>query len=192
MNNSPFLNEIRSAIRVKNYSIRTEHAYVDWTKRFIRFCSNQHPEVLGDDEVIRFLTYLAVERNVAASTQNLALNALVFVYRHVIKRPLGDVTKTVRAKRPKKLPIVLNRNEIVTLMHSLRGINRLMAALLYGSGLRSMECLRIRIKDVDLDYSCLHIHDGKGQKDRVVTLSNYLIQPLKLQMETTKLLHTVI
>lgn len=189
MKPSPFINEVRQAIRVKNYSIRTEQAYTSWIKRFIRFNQYRHPSELHDEEVVRFLTHLAVNRNVAANTQNQALNALAFVYKHVIKHPLGDITKTVRAKKPRKLPIVLDRDEIVKIMYSLKGTSRLIAALLYGSGLRSMECLRLRNKDIDFTYACLHIHDGKGQKDRIVALSPSLLRPLKLQIENNKLQH---
>jgi len=189
MTPSVFINQVRQIIRVKNYSIRTEQAYVSWIKKFIRFNQYRHPSELHDEDVERYLTHLAVNRNVAANTQNQALNALAFVYKHVIKRPLGDVTKAVRAKKPKKLPIVLDRDEIVKIMFSLRGTSRLIAALLYGSGLRSMECLRLRNKDVDFTYACLHIHNGKGQKDRIVALSPSLLIPLKLQIENNKLIH---
>ncbi|MFT5208389.1 MAG: integron integrase [Flavobacterium sp.] len=144
---------------------------------------------MGDQHVEQFLTHLAVNRNVAPRTQNLALNALVFVYRYVVKRPLGDVTKATRAKKASKLPVVLTRDEILRLMQELQGTHRLMASLLYGSGLRTIECIRLRIKDVDLEYSCLHIHEGKGQKDRIVNLSPQLIAPMKNQMETAMLIH---
>jgi integrase len=182
MTQSPSLKDVRGAIRVRSYSIRTEKSYVGWIVRFIRFHDNVHPKDLYEPHVVSFLTYLAVERNVSANTQNQVLNALVFVYRHVIKRPLGDITSSVRAKKPQKLPVVLSRDEVASLIQSLPLAHKLTAAMLYGSGLRVMECLRLRIKDIDFNYCCLHIHDGKGQKDRIVTLSPHLIEPLKLQL----------
>jgi integron integrase len=189
MTSSPFLNEIRAAIRLRNYSIRTEKAYVDWSKRFIRFHGNSHPAELHDAEVVEFLTHLAVNRHVSASTQNQALNALVFMYRHVVKHALGDITSTTRAKQPKKLPVVLTRHEVSLLLTSLNGIHRLIGSMLYGSGLRISECISLRIKDINYEYSCLHIHNAKGQKDRIVTLSPQLIAPLKTQVDVVKSIH---
>ncbi len=136
MTSSPFLNEIRAGIRLRNYSIRTEKAYVGWAKRFIRFHGNTHPAEIHDAEVVDFLTHLAVNRHVSANTQNQALNALVFMYRHVIKHARGDITSTTRARQPKKLPVVLTRHEVSLLLTSLNGINRLFGSMLYGSGLR--------------------------------------------------------
>jgi integron integrase len=189
MTSSPFLNEIRAAIRLRNYSIRTEKAYVDWAKRFIRFHDNSHPTEMHDAEVVEFLTHLAVNRHVSASTQNQALNALVFMYRHVIKHALGDITSTTRAKQPKKLPVVLTRQEVALLLMSLNGIHRLIGSMLYGSGLRISECISLRIKDINYEYCCLHIHNAKGQKDRIVTLSPQLIAPLKTQVDVVKSIH---
>lgn len=189
MPTSPFLNQIRECIRVKNYSLATERAYVNGTVRFIRFHHNAHPEKLHDLHVVEFLTFLAVKRNVSPSTQNQALNALVFVYRHVIGHPLGDITQTVRAKPKQRLPVVMSRGEVRNILMQLEGVARLMGALMYGSGIRVMECLRLRVKDIDFDYRCLHIHDGKGQKDRIVTLSQQLHMPLKLQLAQVRLVH---
>ena len=171
MPTSPFLNELRNAIRLWHYSIRTETAYVGWARRFIRFHKLHHPANLNDQHVAAFLTYLAVERNVAVSTQNQTLNALVFMCRHGAKRPIGDITGAARAKQPLKLPMVLDRSEVGQLLRALDGSDRLMGALLYGSGLRIMETLRLRVQDIDFNYCCIHIHSGKGQKDRIVTLS---------------------
>ncbi|MFT6432675.1 MAG: integron integrase [Candidatus Azotimanducaceae bacterium] len=144
---------------------------------------------MHDTEVIAFLTYLAVERNVAANTQNLALSALVFLYKRVLKKPLGDLSTSVRAKKPQKLPTVLSREEVTKVLQQFFGTNRLMASLIYGSGLRSMECLQLRVKDVNFEYSCLHVHNGKGNKDRIVALPPRLKPPLALQVKQVALLH---
>ncbi|MCB1647382.1 MAG: integron integrase [Pseudomonadales bacterium] len=189
MNTSPFLNQVRDILRVRNYSIRTEQSYLSWIRRFIRFHKYRHPVDMFEPEVVAFLTWLAVQRDVSPSTQNQALNALVFMYKHVLHRPLGDITSTVRAKRPEKLPVVLSREEVTRLIQAMPSDHKLTAALLYGSGLRVMECLRLRVKDVDLNYKCLHIHNGKGQKDRIVTLATQLIEPLKQQIKTVQLIH---
>ena len=140
------LDQLRDAIRVRNYSIRTEQAYSSWAKRFIRFHQMKRPAEMGDLEVVAFLTHLAVNRNVAANTQNQALNALVFLYKHVIGEPLGDISKSVRAKKPSKLPVVLTRDEVRQVLFILQGNQRLIVTLLYGSGLRLMESLQLRIK----------------------------------------------
>jgi integron integrase len=176
---SPFLERVRSAIRVRHYSIRTEQAYVDWVRRFILFNDKRHPETMGEREVGKFLTFLAVERNVAASTQNQALNALVFMYRHVLERPLDEISGAVRAKRPTRLPVVLTTDEVRRMLGHLRGMPWLVACLMYGSGLRLMENLRLRVKDLDFDHRAIIVRDGKGGKDRVVTLAEELITPLK-------------
>jgi integron integrase len=183
------LDQLRDAIRLKQYSIRTELAYSDWLRRFIRFHNMTHPKDLREPEVVEFLTNLAVKRRVSASTQNQALNALVFFYKHVLQDPLGDITQSVRAKQPQKLPTVLSREEVTKILAVLRGDNQLIGALLYGSGLRLMECLRLRVKDLNFEYACLHIHDGKGMKDRVVTLPTQLHPPLQRLLHRNLLRH---
>ena len=187
--NSPFLQQVRNAIRIRHYSVRTEQAYVDWTRRFILFHGKRHPNELGESEVGRFLTWLAVERNVAPSTQNQALNALVFLYRHVIDRPLGDITNATRAKKPQKLPVVLTQDETKRLFRHLDGNQWLPVCLLYGSGLRLMECLRLRVKDLDFDHRAIIVRSGKGGKDRVVTLPDVLIVPLQRHLASVRNLH---
>lgn len=187
MPSSPFLSELKDILRVRNYAYATESSYVDWVKRYIRYHNHMHPDLLDETHVVQFLTYLAVERKVSPSTQNQALNALVFMYKHQLRKPLGDITKAIRAKPKQKLPVVLTRDEVIRLLQQLTGLNRLIAALLYGSGLRVMECLRV--KDVDIGYHCLHIHNGKGQKDRVVTLAPQLIEPLQVQINEVHLQH---
>lgn len=186
---SPFLQQVRNAIRVRHYSIRTEQAYVDWIRRFILFHGKRHPNELGEADVGRFLTWLAVERNVAPSTQNQALNALVFLYRHVIDRPLGDITNAARAKKPQKLPVVLTQDETKRLFRHLDGNQWLPVCLLYGSGLRLMECLRLRVKDLDFDHRAIVVRCGKGGKDRVVTLPDVLVVPLQRHLESVRNLH---
>ncbi len=186
---SPLLTELRQAIRVRHYSIRTERAYVDWVKRFIRFHGTRHPGELGADEVSAFLTWLAVTRNVSAATQNQALNALTFLYANVLGRPLERLPETVRARTPEHLPTVFTEEEVLKVLGELEGQNWLMAALLYGSGLRLMECVRLRVKDVDFGYRCIVIRDGKGRKDRVVTLADGLVPHLESQIERVARLH---
>jgi len=181
------LDQLRDTIRVKRYSIRTEQAYVGWARRYIRFHGMRHPKEMRETEVAAFLTNLAVKRRVAASTQNQALNALVFLYKNVLNDPLGDITQAVRAKRPQKLPTVLSRDEVKRVLACLKADHQLVGALLYGSGLRLMECLSLRIKDVNFEYSCLHIHDGKGMKDRVVVLPKLMHNPLMHLMHRSKL-----
>ncbi|WP_462270202.1 phage integrase N-terminal SAM-like domain-containing protein [Desulfobacter sp.] len=158
-------------LRTRGYSIRTEQAYESWVTRFISFCGNREPEKLGSGEVVSFLQHLAVQRNVAESTQNQALNALVFFYAKVLKHPLGDIGNFARAKRPKRLPVVLTRNEIAKVLEQMNGRQKLMASLLYGTGMRLMDCIRLRVQDIDFGYRQIVIRDGKGKKDRVVPLA---------------------
>jgi len=184
--NSPFLERIREAVRVRHYSIRTERTYIEWTRRFILFHGKRHPEQMGEKEVAAFLTHLAVDRNVAASTQNQALNALVFVYKHVLERPLGDIADAVRAKRPARLPVVLSQDEVRRLLAELRGAQWLLACLQYGSGLRLMESIRLRVKDLEFDRRAVIVREGKGGKDRVVTLSDALVEPLQRHLASRR------
>lgn len=186
---SKLLDQLRGAIRARNYSLRTEQAYVSWVVRFIRFHGTRHPGEMGDAEVVSFLTHLAVNREVSASTQNQALSALLFLYANVIGRPIGDISSSVRAKRPRKLPSVLTREEVRAVLAELEGDHRLIAAVLYGSGLRLMEALRLRVKDVDFEYQSLHIHDAKGAKDRIVTFPKSLHEPVRIQLEQARLMH---
>ncbi|MEM7365790.1 MAG: integron integrase [Pseudomonadota bacterium] len=174
-----YIERLRERIRSRNYSIRTEEAYTMWLRRFMSYFQAVTPDALHDAEVVEFLTYLAVKRRVAANTQNQALNALVFFYSHVLNRPLGDISLAVRAKKPQKLPVVLTREEVRDLLILLSGPHQLIASTLYGSGLRLMECLRLRVKDIDFHYRCIHVHDGKGFKDRIVVLPSQLIRPLQ-------------
>ncbi len=164
---------------MRHYSIRTEQRYVDWVKRFIRFHGNRHPEEMGSAEVERFLTHLALQRKVAPATQNQALNALVFLYRHVLERPLDEMTNVVRAKRPERLPVVLTVEEVTKVLLRVERAAWLIACLQYGSGLRLMESVRLRVKDLDFEHRAILVRDGKGGRDRVVTLPDELIVPLR-------------
>jgi integron integrase len=182
------LDQVRDAIRLKHYSIRTEQAYVGWIKRYIYFHGMRHPSEMGAPEVEAFLTYLAVKENVAASTQNQALSALLFLYREVLQQDLGPVD-ALRAKRPKRLPTVLTKDETLRLIGCLSGTHQLMAKLIYGSGLRLMECLRLRVKDLEFDRRAIIVRDGKGAQDRVTVLPDSLIPLLKEHLQRVKALH---
>ena len=183
------LEQVRDAIRTLHYSIRTEEAYLLWVKKFILFHQKRHPLEMGAPEVSEFLTHLAVDRKVAAATQNQALSALTFLYRVVLDLPLDWLDDVVRAKRPARLPVVFTRDEVRTVLAQLEGTKWLMASLLYGSGLRLMECLRLRVKDVDCAMSQLIVREGKGQKDRVTVLPAALRDPLKQHLPRVKVLH---
>jgi integron integrase len=176
------LDQVRAVIRTKHYAYNTEESYVNWIKQFILFHGKRHPSGLGNEEVSQFLTYLAVERNVAASTQNQALNAIVFLYKHVLETPLGDFSQFDRAKRPKTLPTVLTVDEVRRLISHLSGENRIIAHILYGSGLRLTECLRLRVQDVDFAQSLILVRDGKGGKDRRTMLPNTVRTALAVQI----------
>ncbi|MFK8076935.1 MAG: integron integrase [Granulosicoccus sp.] len=191
MNNNPpkLLDQLADAVRVRNYSLRTEQAYAMWVKQYIRFHKLTHPQEMGEQEVSAFLNHLAVDRNVAPNTQNQALNALKFLYSNVLLNPLDDVQGVVRAKKKQKLPIVMTQGEIRSVFRELQTPYWLLAGLMYGSGLRLMEALRLRVKDLDFSYRAIRVHDGKGGKDRVVTLPDELIQPLKIQVDQTRILH---
>jgi integron integrase len=164
------LDRVRWHLRVKHYSIRTEGAYVDWIRRFILFHGKRHPEAMGEEEIATFLSHLAVKRKVAASTQNQALSALLFLYQQVLQRKLEFINGVERARQPARLPTVLTREEVRAVLSTMRGEYRLMAELLYGSGLRLMECVRLRVKHVDFGYDVIVVRDGKGMKDRVTML----------------------
>ncbi|MGH8059658.1 MAG: phage integrase N-terminal SAM-like domain-containing protein, partial [Candidatus Entotheonellia bacterium] len=143
------LDQVRGAIRTRHYSVRTEEAYVSWIRRFILFHGKRHPLEMGEDEITRFLSALAVHEHVSASTQNQALCALLFLYRHVLDQNLGWLENLVRAKRPQRVPVVWTRSEVKALLGALKGVHWIMASLLYGAGLRLLECLRLRVKDID-------------------------------------------
>lgn len=182
--NSPkLLDQVRNRLRVKHYSIRTETQYVQWIRRFILFHGKRHPRDMGGLEVEAFLTHLAVEGNVAASTQNQALAALLFLYREVLEMELPWLDKVTRAKRSRHLPVVLTRQEVRRVLDEMNGVYGLMARLLYGTGMRLMECVRLRVKDVDFERLEIIIRDGKGAKDRVTMLPESIAQDLQAHLE---------
>ena len=183
------LDQVSDAIRLKHYSYRTEQTYKEWIKRYILFHSKRHPKDMGADEIQNFLSHLAAERNVAASTQNQALSAILFLYRHVLKIEIEFPTDIVRAEKSKTLPTVLTHQEAITVINKMRGIPQLMAKILYGSGLRLMECLRLRVKDIDFGNRQIIVRDGKGEDDRITLLPESLIPDLELHLQTVRLIH---
>ena len=183
------LDRLRGEIRARHYSIRTESAYVDWVRRFILFNDKRHPADLGPAEVAAFLTHLATERDVAASTQNQARSALLFLYGHVLKLDLPWLDEVISARVGRRLPVVLTQREVRGLLHELKGPMGLIAALLYGTGMRLLEGLRLRIKDVEFERRELTVRDGKGRKDRVTVLPENLILPLQQQIAAVQALH---
>ena len=183
------LDQVRATLRARHYSRRTETAYVGWIRRFILFHGKRHPLELGEAEVTSFLTSLATRRNVSASTQNQALSALLFLYREVRSRDLPWLDGVVRAKRPVRLPVVLSRDEVAALMRQLHGVEWIMATLLYGAGLRLLECCRLRVKDMDFDRREITVRDGKGGKDRVTLLPERTAAPLAAHVERVRRQH---
>ena len=183
------LDQVRDTIRRKHFSLRTEQTYVHWIKRFILFHGKRHPREMGAAEATMFLNHLARERHVASATQNQGLSAILFLYREVLGTPLGWLDGLDRAKRPVRVPTVLTQDEAGRLISQLEGTTRLMTGLLYGAGLRLMECLRLRVKDVDFGYGQILVRDGKGGKDRVTMLPLAAVEPLKQHLVRIKGLH---
>lgn len=183
------LDQVRTVCRRLHYSLHTERAYVRWIKRFVVFHGTVHPRQLDAQDVVAFLSHLAVDCQVAASTQNQALNALVFLYRRVLKMDLGEMERIERPSRRRNLPVVLTREEARAVLDNIRGTNRLVALLLYGSGLRLSEALRLRIKDLDFGYGEILVRDGKGRKDRRSVLPTQLHDDLKRHLRKVKVLH---
>jgi len=184
---SPLLHALRTEIRGRHYSIRTETAYLDWVRRFIAFYGYADPKSMdGTVEVKEYLDFLAMEREVAASTQNQALNALVFFFKNALHKPFGEMDAFVRAKRPQRLPEVMTKEEVQALFAQMEGVTALMAGLMYGGGLRLMECLRLRVKDIDFARRQILVRDGKGQKDRITMLADRFSEPLKSQLERAR------
>jgi integron integrase len=180
---------LSAAIRTRGLSIRTEKSYVHWLCRFVLYCDGRPLQELGAAEVKGFLEHLAVSRNVAASTQNQALNALVFFFSHVLNRPLGEIGTFARAKRPKHLPTVLTPSEVKRVLSQLDGVHFLIASLLYGTGMRLMECMRLRVQDVDFQRNSIIVRRGKGGKDRTVPLPGCVVDGLRWHLEQVRQLH---
>ena len=180
------LGQVREAVRTRHYSISTEEAYIRWVREYILLCGKRHPAELGAADVSAFVSHLAVGRKVAALTQTQALSALLFLYREVLALPIGWVEDVERAKKPKRLPVVFTREEARAVLGHLREEAWSMASLLYGSGLRLMECVRLRVKDVDVAGLQLNVRDGKGGKGRVTVLPRSLFEPLGRQLELAR------
>ncbi|ANT64002.1 integron integrase [Prosthecochloris sp. CIB 2401] len=181
--------EMSSALRLRHRSYRTEQTYNAWVRRFGRFLEHKHPGSIEQSDVERFLSYLAVEGKVSASTQNQAFNALLFLFRHVLDKSLSGMEATVRSNRPKRLPVVLSRGEVRCILDAMQGITWLMASLIYGGGLRIEECLTLRVKDIDFERGFLTIRSGKGGKDRQTLLPKNLMEPLRQHLSRIREIH---
>jgi integron integrase len=191
MQNEPpkLLDQVRQRMRARHYSIRTEHSYVDWIKRYIHFHGRCHPRELGSAEIAAFLTHLAVEGNVAASTQNQARSALLFLYREVLGIESVAIDDVVTARTPNRIPIVLTRSEVRLVLGQLHGVHQLIAQILYGSGLRLLEALRLRVQELDFAQREVLVRSGKGEKDRRTMLPGQLIEPLQHHLGAVRLQH---
>jgi integron integrase len=183
------LERVRDTLRLKHMSLKTEKSYLYYIKEFIIFHNKRHPREMGVEEIRVYLSHLAVNKNVAASTQNVARNALLFLYKEVLQLELPFLDGIEPAKRPQRLPVVLTREEVQALLTNLSGVHHLMASLLYGSGLRLSECLNLRVKDLDFGYQQITVRDGKGEKDRLTMMPKSTIEGLKLQLENARYLH---
>jgi integron integrase len=183
------LEEIRKKFRIRHYSPNTEKAYLEWSRRFILYVHGRPGATLGEADVRRFLSHLAVQRHVAASTQNQAFNALLFLFREGLDQPLAGLADTVRARRGRKLPVVFSRDEVKSVFSVMKGTTKLMAQLTYGGGLRLTECLRLRVKDLDFDQRRVFVRSGKGDKDRSTLLPVSLVEPLRAHLARVKELH---
>jgi integron integrase len=184
-----FLDQVRNAIRVRHLSLRTEDAYVDWIRRFILFHDKRHPRELGKAEITRFLTWLATHQRGAASTQNQALCALLFLYRHVLEQDFPWLDDLVWAKKPGRIPVVLSRLEVSALLTAMGGMRRMQASLLYGTGMRLLEGLRLRVQDLDFDKNEIRVRRAKGGKDRVTVFPAPLQRPLRDHLQAVRQLH---
>lgn len=189
MAKSKLLNNIRQEIRRRNYSYRTEQAYTQWVVRFVKFHGLKHPSKLSEEHVVSYLNYLASERNVAASTQNQALCALLFLYEHVLEDPLQKLDDLQRADKLKKLPVVLTQKEVRSVLSEMKGTPKLIAELLYGAGLRVSECLRLRYLDLDFEYNQIQVRSGKGRKDRISIMPQSVKEKLRRQCQKVRELH---
>ena len=183
------LEQVRETIRALHYSLRTEETYLRWIKRFILFHGKRHPREMGAQEVQQFLSHLAMAGRVAASTQSQALSAILFLYQQVLKQDIGRIDEVVRAKQPHRVPVVLTQDEVTAVLRHLTGTTWIMATLLYGAGLRLMECIRLRVKDVDFPYNQIVVRDGKGHKDRVTMLPHNVKAPLQQHLHDVHQLH---
>jgi integron integrase len=183
------LDRLREALRSRHYSRRTEHCYCHWVKRFIFFHHVRHPAEIAEPEINAFLSHLAIKEKVSASTQNQALSALLFLYRHVLGREVGDLGEVIRARTPKRLPVVLTREEVKALLGHLGGDKWLMASLMYGAGLRLRECTKLRVHDLDLTANRITVRDGKGFKDRLTMLPEVVKAALREHFARVRQIH---
>jgi integrase len=186
---SPLLQSLQSNLRLQHLSRRTETAYIYWTRRFVRFSGLRHPAELDSADVRRFLNHLVMDRHVSAATQQQALSALLFLYRNVVGRPLEELGRLPRGRAPTTVPVVLTRDEVVRVLRQLQGTPRLVGFLLYGSGIRLIECLTLRVKDLDLDRGELLVRRGKAGKDRMTVVPDTLRLPLREHLGRVKLMH---
>jgi integron integrase len=189
MDKPRLLDQVRDSLRLRHYSLRTEATYIQWIKRFILYHEKRHPLEMGEQEITSFLTHLAVDKHVAPSTQNQALAAILFLYKEVLERELDWMDDIVRAKRSVRIPEVLSPEQVRRLIDRLEGTHQLMARLLYGTGMRLMEAVRLRVRDVDFHYRQITVRNGKGNKDRVTVLPASLLEPLKAHLARVKTLH---
>jgi integron integrase len=189
MDKPRLLDQVRDALRVRHYSLRTEESYLQWIKRFILFHGKRHPTEMGEQEITAFLTFLAVDKHVSPSTQNQALSALLFLYKQVLEQELEWMDDIVRAKRSERIPEVLSPDQVRQLINHLAGTHQLIARLLYGTGMRLMEVVRLRVRDVDFHYRQITVRSGKGNKDRVTVLPASLFEAMKAHLTRVKALH---
>jgi integron integrase len=188
-NKPKLLTQLSQAIRSRHYSRKTESTYIHWIKRFIFFHHVRHPQEMAEPEINAFLTNLAVKEHVSASTQNQALCAIIFLYKYVINRKIGDIGEVIRAKQSRHVPVVMTKDEVKAVVSHLSGDKKLMASLMYGAGLRLMECLRLRVQDIDFSRNEITVRDGKGAKDRITMLPESLKEPLRQHLAKTKSVH---
>jgi len=183
------LDQVRNDLRVKHYSLRTEQSYTSWIKRFILYHNKKHPAEMGAKEVGEFLNHLAINKNVSSATQNQALQAILYLYKNILKKDIEFITEVTRAKRLRHLPVVFSKSETIKIFEKLEGVPKLVISLLYGAGLRLSEALRLRVKDLDFDYKQITIRDGKGEKDRHSVLPLSIVNDLKKHLNEVYKLH---
>lgn len=188
-NKPKLLTQLSQTIRARHYSRKTEATYIHWIKRFIFFHHVRHPQEMAEPEINAFLTNLAVKEHVSASTQNQALCAIIFLYKHVLNRKIGDIGEVIRAKQSRYVPVVMTKDEVKAVVSHLSGDKKLMVSLMYGTGLRLMECLRLRVQDIDFSRNEITVRDGKGAKDRITMLPESLKEPLRQHLVKTKSVH---
>jgi integron integrase len=185
------LDQVREELRVRHYSLRTEKAYISWIRRFILFHNKRHPNEMGAEGIRLFIKHLAVTEEVSSSTQNQALQAIIFLYKNILKKDIDFINEIDRTKRTKHLPTVFSRHESAEILNNLIGVPKLFVSLLYGTGMRLTEGLRLRVKDIDFEMNQIIVRDGKGEKDRITVLPQKIITELKEQIRKVKYLHDI-